>query len=184
MAVEVPPPVAEVARLMAAYTGAWALCGGWAVDAWLGRVTRDHADVDIAVFLDQLDAVFEELAADWGLVAHETDEADHHITWDGHPLAFPSHLHAGDHLEPKRELQVNERADGTWVLRRSPRVTLPGARFALQSAWGLPVLAPEALLFYKSLGEHRPHDEEDLANLLPHLDERQRAWLDSVLSAR
>ncbi len=54
----VPEPVARVADLMATYRGAWSICGGWAVDAWLGRQTRDHADVDIAVYQDDHHALF------------------------------------------------------------------------------------------------------------------------------
>ncbi len=37
----IPEPVAEVADLMSTYRHMWCLCGGWAVDAWLGRQTRD-----------------------------------------------------------------------------------------------------------------------------------------------
>ena len=48
----VPEPLARVAALMSTFRPRWSLCGGWAVDAWLGRQTRDHADIDIAVFRD------------------------------------------------------------------------------------------------------------------------------------
>jgi phosphorylcholine metabolism protein LicD len=33
------------------------LFGGWAVDFHAGRVTREHADVDVAVWWDDLDRV-------------------------------------------------------------------------------------------------------------------------------
>ena len=46
----VPETLARVADLMSAFRPKWSLCGGWAADAWLGRQTRDHADIDIAVF--------------------------------------------------------------------------------------------------------------------------------------
>ena len=54
--VDVPPP--------------WALAGGWAVDAWLGRVTRDHLDVDIAVFANDHQALLEHFAG-WQLIGHD-----------------------------------------------------------------------------------------------------------------
>lgn len=167
---------ADVKQLMAPYAGTWALCGGWAVDAWLGRVTREHQDIDIAVFLDE-QRLFGEQLAEWRLVAHETDEADHQIPWDGHDLAFPSHLHAAKDVQPTRELLVNERGEGTWILRRDPRSSLPQARFTLPSPWGIPVMAPEAILFYKMVGDPRPRDGQDVINLLPVLTDRQRAWL-------
>lgn len=168
--------VATVARLMAPYEGSWSLCGGWAVDTWLGRTTRDHEDIDVAVFLDE-QHLFAEQLRDWRLVAHETGEADHDTLWDGHDLAFPSHLHAGRDVQPKRELHVNERGEGTWTLRRNPRVALPQSRFAVPTPSGLPLLAPEAILFYKMVGDQRPRDLQDVTNLLPLLTDRQRAWL-------
>jgi aminoglycoside-2''-adenylyltransferase len=172
----IPELVATVKRLMAPYAGTWALCGGWAVDLWLGRVTREHEDIDIAVFLDE-QRLFATQLADWRLVPHETDDAGHQIPWDGHDLAFPSHLHAAKDVRPTRELLVNERGEGSWILRRDPRTSLPQARFTLASPWGIPVMAPEAVLFYKMIGDQRPRDLPDVTNLLPSLSDRQRAWL-------
>jgi hypothetical protein len=147
---EIDEFVATVERLMGPYTGSWALAGGWAIDSWLNKITREHGDIDIAVFVDEQKLFCEQLA-DWQLVAHETDEADHQDTWDGHKLVPGAHLHAGRDLSPTRELLLNERnlGEGTWTLRRfnGATTTLPLSRFALQSTWGLPTLAPEALLF-------------------------------------
>jgi hypothetical protein len=170
---------ATVKTLMAPYTGTWALCGGWAVDMWLGRVTREHGDIDFAVFRHEQGLFFEQLA-DWRLVAHETDEADHNVLWDGHDLAFPSHLHADRQIEPVRELVVNERGEGSWILCAAPLVALPLARFAIPGPFRLPVVAPEAALYYKMLADRRPQDDLDITNLMPLLDEEQRSWLTQV----
>jgi len=43
-------PYAWIAGLMSNFTPPWFICGGWAVDAWLGRRTREHGDFDITVF--------------------------------------------------------------------------------------------------------------------------------------
>ena len=176
--------VTTVERLMSPYTGTWALCGGWAIDSWLNRVTRGHEDLDIAVWMDEQRLFHAELD-DWRLVAHETEEADHQVMWDGHQLAPATHVHPGQDLVPRRELHVNERhrGEGTWRLRgfRGPTATLPFDRFSLQSPWGLPTLAPEALLFYKLSSERRPRDEQDIAALSSILDDPQRLWLRSAL---
>jgi len=184
MPTDLPALIATVKRLMASYTGTWALCGGWAVDAWLGRVTREHEDIDIAVFRDEQELFFRQLAPTWRLVAHETEEAAHDIAWDGHPLALWSHIHAGNTVEPKRELHVSERGEGSWLLGhwalKGRTAALPQARFALDTDLGLPVMAPEAVAFYKSIGEQRARDAQDLAHLLPLLDAAQRRWLDDA----
>ncbi|MBK7126671.1 MAG: hypothetical protein IPH65_12265 [Dehalococcoidia bacterium] len=89
----VPEPVARVAALMSAYPFPWALCGGWAVDSWLGRVTREHADLDIAVFESDQRALLEHLA-EWNLIAHDEDEPQAIEPWTGRTLVLPAHLHA------------------------------------------------------------------------------------------
>ena len=97
----IPDAVADIARVMATYPHAWALCGGWAVDAWLGEVSREHQDIDIVVFDDDQLAAYEHLRADgWHLVAH--DEAvggSVRDLWDGRPLVLPAHIHCARDLD-------------------------------------------------------------------------------------
>src|SRR4029078_7200191 len=44
----------------------WWIPGGWALDLWLGRTTRDHADLDIAT-LRRSQRMFWDRLADWDL---------------------------------------------------------------------------------------------------------------------
>ncbi len=67
-ALSVPEPVAYVRDLLRGIAAPWFLCGGWAVDAWVGQQTRDHWDVDIAIFHDDQRAIFEHFAG-WALIA-------------------------------------------------------------------------------------------------------------------
>ena len=49
--------VAKVCRALRDMPCGWYVCGGWAIDLFLGRVTRAHKDVDISVArADQLRA--------------------------------------------------------------------------------------------------------------------------------
>jgi len=193
-----PEPVARVAGLMSTYPGAWALCGGWAVDAWLGRLTREHVDTDIVIFLDDHRAFFEHMAG-WQMVAHDTTvDGGTGDPWNGRPLSLPAHIHArfpvaGEQL-PDRvdnaagqgfglDVQFNERSGDDWLLSREPRVAMPLQRAVGQSGWGLPTLVPEVLLFYKASGRHvRRRDELDFLALLPHLTDEQRDWLRNAIS--
>lgn len=193
---DLPDSVAEIADLMATYRGFWALCGGWAVDAWLGRQTREHGDVDIVVFADELDILYNHLEG-WHLVAHEDAYPERHAeAWRGRPLAVPSHIHGkrgdGTRLPDvlpspvvwgyPLDIQVNERADGQWLCRREPRVAMPLAQSARPSGWGLPTEVPELLLYYKA-AEPRPHDEQDFEATLPLLSADQRRWLREAVGA-
>jgi hypothetical protein len=59
-----PSDLAQIVDTMHPFTGTWAIAGGWAIDLWLGRQTRSHADVDIAVFRDE-QSLLRATFADW-----------------------------------------------------------------------------------------------------------------------
>ena len=42
-------PVLEYVRLLSDFRRPWMIAGGWAIDLFLRRVTREHEDVDIAI---------------------------------------------------------------------------------------------------------------------------------------
>jgi hypothetical protein len=58
------------------FRSSWALCGGWAVDAWLGRQTRDHLDVDLTVFHDEQSVVYDYFTDRWLLNGHDDEDED------------------------------------------------------------------------------------------------------------
>jgi aminoglycoside-2''-adenylyltransferase len=178
-----PAPVVYVRELLAGFGATWFLCGGWAVDAWLGRQTRDHDDVDIAVFRDDERAIFDHLAG-WHLIAHDTPDADHTDPWDGRPLKFPAHIHTHFHARFDLEFHLNERSGRDWIFSREPRVAMPLRRSIRRSAWGMPTAVPEVVVFYKAVAykDLRPRDEHDFLALLPHLTEKERRWLWEAVS--
>ncbi|HEV2239918.1 MAG TPA: hypothetical protein VGR98_02645 [Streptosporangiaceae bacterium] len=90
-------PAGEVVRIVdlleAQGLQVW-LDGGWGVDALVGRQTRKHDDLDIAIVLDEADAVIASLAG-LGYQVHADelptrldlrDDQDHRV--DLHPLTF------------------------------------------------------------------------------------------------
>jgi hypothetical protein len=204
-----PPAVAYVDELLAGIDARWFLCGGWAADAWLGRQTRDHADVDIAVFHHEQRAIFEHLPG-WALVGHDPNVPDDTTEpWNGRHLDLPAHIHvprAGSvlatsatarHSAFEFEFLLNERSGDEWVLNREKRITVSADLFTPKSSWGIPTAVPEVVLFYKGGGHltdaeaaahgggPRPHDEQDFLALLPILTASQRSWLaDSLARAR
>lgn len=191
---QIPEPLARAGKLMSTFHPDWSLCGGWAVDAWLGRQTRDHVDVDISVFQVDQRALFDHLAG-WQLIAHDPNVAgDTTEPWNRRRLDLPAHIHVTAKeasVDPTSgqaagvfnlDVQLNERAGRHWIFSREPHITLP-LRKSVRSVYGLPTLVPEVLLFYKAKGWGlRPHDEFDFLALHPHLTESQRCWLAEAIS--
>lgn len=198
-----PEPVVKVAELMSTFGGPWCLCGGWAVDAWLGRISRDHGDLDITVFEDQQRELFRHLAG-WQLVAHdELVKDDTNEQWDGRGLKLPAHLHGrepGDGAEiPERgalmsdqgwwlDIVFNSRTAADWALNGDPSVSLPLERCVATSPWGLPTAVPEVLLFFKATAYRgtrnylRRRDHVDFERLLPAINRDSRAWLAATIA--
>ena len=111
----------------------------------------------------------------WPLVAHDELDQDSNEPWNGRKLILPAHIHIrrpGDDLD----VQVNERAGEQWILNRDPRVAIHLPSSIKPSAWGLPMLVPEVILFYKVL-DTRTKDKGDLEGLLPLLTAKQIEWL-------
>jgi hypothetical protein len=197
----VPEAVAYVRELLIGFGAPWFLCGGWAADAWLGRQTRDHGDVDIAVLHHDQHAIFEHFRG-WALVGHDPNVPDDTAEpWNGRHLDSPAHVHVPKlgsslaasatvtHTAFEFEFLLNEVFDGHCVLNRDLDVAVPLEGCVRPSSWGLPTAAPEVVLFLKGGGNlrvsemrtgsglFRHRDEQDFFALLPTLLEDQRSWL-------
>lgn len=192
----VPEQVTRLSELMSSYPAAWSLCGGWAVDAWLGRISRDHGDVDLSVFDADHRQLLDHLEG-WQLIAHNSVVDDASIgLWDGRRLPVPSHIHARSPVdagplpedgvcEPSKgwwlDIQIDESDGDVWVVKREPRITLRLRDAIRQSPWGVPATTPEALLFFKAALPRR-RDWRDFVALLPQLDAQQIAWLRDAIA--
>src|SRR5262249_53786642 len=130
----------------------WFVCGGWAIDLFLNRITRNHKDVDIAVARnDQFQARDYLQQRGWSLEKAINGEL---IPWaDGEWLALPIHtiLCRNSNSDPDFiELLLNEIDNAQFRFRRDQSIALARERMFFRSSSGLPVLAPEIVLLYKS----------------------------------
>lgn len=171
------------AAALAALPCSWAVASGWAVDLFLGRVTRGHADVDVAVYRHDQAEVYQALrGAGWSLEKVVEGRLER---WGGERLDLPVHeVHARrPRGEPAHlELLLNEGDAECWRYRRAPRISRPRALVELRSSEGIPFLSPEVVLLFKS-ARLRPRDELDFAACLPALAAESRAWLHGALAS-
>jgi hypothetical protein len=173
----------QVAHLMQDFRAPWYIAGGWAVDLFVGQVTRAHGDIEIVIFRrDQLQ--IQNYLAGWTMqyvvppAGSGTAE-----TWQlGQRLEQPIHeIHAIRSAgEPAQlEILLDEVQGDEWVYRRNPVITRPFALASL-TASEMPVLSPEIVLLYKAQNM-RGLDNADFERILPFLDTERRDWLKEAL---
>lgn len=166
--------------LMRGFPALWCVAGGWAIDLFLGRVTRSHDDLELAIFRqDQAllhrqfpNWIFRKVVAgcfaDWAL---------------GEYLGLPVHeihAHAADDPSLALEFLLNERVADEWAFRRDAGVRLPLDRAVCRSAGGLPILCPAIVLLFKAKSP-RPRDEMDFQSVREALSREDREWLRAAI---
>ena len=194
----------------------WAVCGGHAIDLFIGRQTRDHQDVDVAVFWDQRERLLNYLLTggfrifepENGLLREVTGAEDNFRRNDNLWCIAgdsPAYKIERDHANFYRittrrrhqdtldfiEFLFNRRNGDQFIYKRDKSITHESA--ILRSGAGMPYLAPELVLLYKSVfirsAESRdPADidrvsrcRHDFAAAAPLLDERRKCWLEHAL---
>ena len=161
----------------------WWVSGGHALDLHIGRTWRAHDDTDVGVARRDLGALHTYLP-DWDL---HVAAAGQLARWRGEPLELAldqnnlwCRLTAGGPWV--LDVTIGEGSAEHWNYRRAPSVQVPWDMAVLRTAEGIPYLAPELQLLYKSKGL-RAKDEVDAAEVIPSLDARQRDLLSRVLDA-
>jgi len=168
----------ELADRLAAVEHPWWIAGGWAVDLFLGRETREHEDIEFAlprVHFGRIRALF------------EADGFELHYAGNGatHPL-----LPGADVPPEFRQVWVCEPGSGCWRTdifleisdgrqwrsHRDPRLAMAVPDVHTRTADGIAYLRPELVLFYKAR-HTRDKDEADFALTAPMLDDAARARL-------
>jgi Aminoglycoside-2''-adenylyltransferase len=177
--------VRRIAWLMRDYPLPWGVCGGWAVDLFVGRVSRPHKDVDIAILRrDQLDIQTYLRERGWSM---EIADKGTLTPWiDGGPIERPRHgiwCRNHDHNPDFLEVLLNEREGSRFLFRRDRKLTLSLDRAFLMTSVGVPILAPEIVLLYKSVDPSASERDSDFQTALPKLEAAQRGWLATGLTS-
>jgi Aminoglycoside-2''-adenylyltransferase len=180
-------PARDTVRLLSAFPHSWVFAGGWAIDLFVGRVTRPHKDIDVAIFREhQLE--LQRSMMGWRMYVANSGTL---VPWQsGEYVELPLHTvwayrpgktGAGSiEVQPDLEFLFNEREAENWVFRRNPLMTRPLDLACVRASNGLPYLAPEIVLLYKSKGT-RDSDQADFQAVLGLLSREQRAWLKGAL---
>ncbi|HXQ36898.1 MAG TPA: hypothetical protein VN843_23000 [Anaerolineales bacterium] len=175
--------VIQTVKIFADYDRPWAVCGGWALDLFLNRATRSHKDVDFALLRkDQLSIQKYLSSRGWKLEKAVSGELipwqmgewlnlPVHTIWCKNPKASPDFV----------ELLFNEVDEINFHFRRDTSITLPLEKMIVLSASGIPILAPEIVLLYKSKNVEASPYVGEFKKVSPYLSSEARDWILAAL---
>jgi hypothetical protein len=172
--------VLAVTRLFDDFPAAWIVSGGWALDLFIGRETREHGDLDLAIDSGAQGLLHEQLAG-WRL-----DAPGRHgrMRWSpGMRLEWPQYeitARLRGHKPYRFHVILNELHGNTWRLPFYAGLERSAPHWYLRSDDGIPYVAPEIALLHKNR-RHLQKDEADLRAVLPLMGPSRRAWLRKAL---
>src|SRR4029078_6240712 len=180
-------PVVALARVMRGYGHPWFVSGGWAIDLFVGRVTREHTDVEVGAFFPQQEDLRRHLA-DWELKRIRNDAWE---PWaDGDQIELPEfQLQARSSRRAPYvfDIFLNRRDGDDWLSRRHQNVRLRATDIVGRTAGrgaaprGVPYLVPEVQLLYKAK-YHRPKDDADFDAAVGSMTAAERGGLGETLT--
>lgn len=156
----------------------WAIAGGWALDLWLGRCTRPHGDIEIAIAGSALSEIRQQFpghalyAAKDGLLEHLDNAVSHDVrqVW----------VFDGAARKWRLDLMLDPGDESLWIYRRDARLQAARSEVVRCTAEGIPYLRPDVVLLFKGKAP-RPKDDADFATCLGELRGSEKEWLREAL---
>jgi hypothetical protein len=175
--------LAKVQQLFAQQTKPWWVAGGWAIDLFLGEMTREHEDVDIAILRrDEKD--FRLYLSSWelwpGMGANKLEDKPLLIS---EPLPINSEVlwcRPSVSSPWAFEMLTNPMHNENWLFKRDESIVLPIVEMGMTSQVGIPFLKPEIVLLFKAKSL-RNKDQQDFNNCREKLNDISRRWLKTSL---
>lgn len=176
-------PVESVAAELQGFDRPWWIASGWALDLWQGKLSRVHHDVDVELDRHHSQALQNHLLPKgWKFVTPMEGQLEPWLP--NQPLELPRHQAHAHRDGAFIDFQLSQIESGIWHFRRDPSIVRTVERAILHTPSGLPYLAPELVLLFKSRSsQDRPKDTVDFEMAYPYLEPERRAWLRWALTA-
>lgn len=172
----------ELAGWLDGVTVPWGIAGGWALDLWLGGVSRPHSDIEISCFLADLPALLPVLGGFEIAIARSKQLTPYLPGTALPPPPFSLWLRRHGETLWDFEIVAEAQVDGEWAYRRELTIRRPLGQVFARSTAGWPIIAPDIQLLFKCK-EPRDKDLLDLQRCVPALDAAARLWLRSAVAA-
>ena len=171
----------KLSRLLNDFKQPWFIAGGWAIDLFIGDVTRVHKDVEIAIFRKDHNSLREYLFGwEFTKVVNGKMQPWNENEWLELPI-HEIHAHTKNNLLSELEILLDECSQSEWRFRRNLDIARPLSMIPLRTDIGIPFLAPEIVLLYKAKNP-RSKDEDDFYRVCRLLDEERQVWLKQAIT--
>lgn len=199
----------EATELLNGQNFEYAICGGLAIDIFLGYESRTHGDIDLLAYWNDRNSiisymqsigfnVYEMLGG--GMAHHITDinkqkhekrnifcstpdcELVKLTPTDESDIYIVDFLHIGQSKLNFIELLFNDKDENCFLYARNKEIKRELDK-AILTENGLSYLAPELLLLYKSTDTEREGYQQDFELAYSKMNNEQKEWLNNSLKA-
>jgi len=186
----------------------YAICGGHAIDLFLRKKTRPHKDLDVSVYWEDRDTIVKYMLNEgWDVYEpcgtaylHKINNVTNQkriktniwcVMLTNQHYKFTEHdkdMYAVDFDNSEQtsldyiEFLFNTRKNGNFLYSKNHDIKIDIANVIFRVN-GIPCLAPEMVLLYKSTAIDNPDYQLDFDNTIKKLSMEQSSWLKKSLSA-
>lgn len=179
----------------------WAICGGFAIDLFLGKETRAHGDIDICVFEKERETISkymlqndwqvyefrgngkvrlqnEDLSSEPGrnlMCTKDTCELVKFYPCEEDNLLWYEFFHTGLKQLDYLEFLFNISMEDAFIFDKSKGIKRELSKAILYHE-GIPYLAPEIVLLYKASNADNAEYQYDFEQAYLHMHEEQKSW--------
>lgn len=158
----------------------WFIAGGWAIDLAIGRVTREHGDIDICIFRESLPQ-FLNYFKEWKIEVCVPGTSQRLICESVEDVKAPRHELHVIKRDNNIEVLLNEKQGNNVVFRRDTSIVLPIETFTCRTKEKIPFVHPAWQLLFKAKYA-KEEDQHDFNAVVKILSKHERKWLYQALS--
>jgi len=169
----------KINDLMKNYYEKWFICGGWAIDLFIGKETRKHNDIEIGILRKDQNKLWEYFGNYEIFYVNNMNNYEK-ILWDGEYKNLPIHEFNCKIGELNLEILLNECDENNWIFRRDNNIKFNLNEIVKIYENNIPYLIPELVLLYK-LSNLKEKDKMDFKNIIPYLSNEKINWLNQYI---
>lgn len=177
-----PLSIKEVSGIFFGIPIYWGIAGGWALDMHLGRKTREHGDIDIVIFREDQQLVYQLLKNEWTL--YKARDGKVSLWTEGENLDSVNDVWVKKERQSPWAFQIMlmDSEQDNWVYRREKMIKVPKAQLFSKDENKVPYLKPAIQLLYKGgSSQIREKDSRDFHTVFPSLSPEGKIWLEEAL---